>query len=259
MLELIDESQRVPDGGEEDVSARLVGLRLDGESELVAVVDDIPGEEVERLIVAIEGGADILCGAGLGALAPSPEDHDLRTELSGEIEVVQHLAERKAAHLAVIGCEATIAEDWVRKEVGGHHGDHQPSAFDRLAQTSYRMALLGRRGAEREDVVVVEAHPIGPQFGKPGHRHHRVQRRAHGAAEDVDPLPAHRPESERKEVFAARLKHALFPLGASSNHQVVQGVNNRLLFVWITYRSEEHTSELQSLRHLVCRLLLEKR
>src|ERR1039458_3749960 len=27
---------------------------------------------------------------------------------------------------------------------------------------------------------------------------------------------------------------------------------------WITTRSEEHTSELQSLRHLVCRLLLEK-
>src|ERR1039458_2053477 len=31
-------------------------------------------------------------------------------------------------------------------------------------------------------------------------------------------------------------------------------------FFWpVTSRSEEHTSELQSLRHLVCRLLLEKR
>src|SRR5258705_7033914 len=29
--------------------------------------------------------------------------------------------------------------------------------------------------------------------------------------------------------------------------------------VWPTERSEEHTSELQSLRHLVCRLLLEKK
>src|SRR5262245_64163616 len=28
---------------------------------------------------------------------------------------------------------------------------------------------------------------------------------------------------------------------------------------WSRYRSEEHTSELQSLRHLVCRLLLEKK
>src|ERR1035438_1495712 len=29
--------------------------------------------------------------------------------------------------------------------------------------------------------------------------------------------------------------------------------------VWFAYTSEEHTSELQSLRHLVCRLLLEKK
>src|SRR5947199_7166540 len=28
---------------------------------------------------------------------------------------------------------------------------------------------------------------------------------------------------------------------------------------WVCARSEEHTSELQSLRHLVCRLLLEKK
>src|SRR5262245_63758583 len=31
------------------------------------------------------------------------------------------------------------------------------------------------------------------------------------------------------------------------------------LFLGISLRSEEHTSELQSLRHLVCRLLLEKK
>src|SRR5262245_64441356 len=31
-----------------------------------------------------------------------------------------------------------------------------------------------------------------------------------------------------------------------------------LRITWIMPRSEEHTSELQSLRHLVCRLLLEK-
>src|SRR3546814_10218394 len=29
--------------------------------------------------------------------------------------------------------------------------------------------------------------------------------------------------------------------------------------LWLTARSEEHTSELQSLKHLVCRLLLEKK
>src|SRR5205814_9027970 len=32
-----------------------------------------------------------------------------------------------------------------------------------------------------------------------------------------------------------------------------------MLWTWVSIRSEEHTSELQSLRHLVCRLLLEKK
>src|ERR1039458_5643394 len=37
------------------------------------------------------------------------------------------------------------------------------------------------------------------------------------------------------------------------------GPKNRRPVVFIGERSEEHTSELQSLRHLVCRLLLEKK
>src|SRR5947199_6481391 len=36
-------------------------------------------------------------------------------------------------------------------------------------------------------------------------------------------------------------------------------INNALTQKWWHIRSEEHTSELQSLRHLVCRLLLEKK
>src|ERR1035441_4514161 len=34
---------------------------------------------------------------------------------------------------------------------------------------------------------------------------------------------------------------------------------NELIMATISHRSEEHTFELQSLRHLVCRLLLEKK
>src|SRR5262245_64434897 len=39
----------------------------------------------------------------------------------------------------------------------------------------------------------------------------------------------------------------------------VDGLKDTIFRVLLTYRSEEHTSELQSLRHLVCRLLLEKK
>src|ERR1039458_151820 len=49
-------------------------------------------------------------------------------------------------------------------------------------------------------------------------------------------------------LFRSRIDHAGFHAGAGH----VQG------FAGNMQRSEEHTSELQSLRHLVCRLLLEK-
>src|SRR5262245_62520407 len=40
---------------------------------------------------------------------------------------------------------------------------------------------------------------------------------------------------------------------------VPQGALGALAWTAVLVRSEEHTSELQSLRHLVCRLLLEKK
>src|SRR5258705_7319319 len=43
--------------------------------------------------------------------------------------------------------------------------------------------------------------------------------------------------------------------GSGKTHVLVQ----RVIRLLLSGRSEEHTSELQSLRHLVCRLLLEKK
>src|SRR5262245_54058589 len=46
---------------------------------------------------------------------------------------------------------------------------------------------------------------------------------------------------------------------ASQAAALMQASENESEQMMIDYRSEEHTSELQSLRHLVCRLLLEKK
>src|SRR5262245_64585850 len=45
----------------------------------------------------------------------------------------------------------------------------------------------------------------------------------------------------------------------SPNRRAVMSVAPPGAYGTTTFRSEEHTSELQSLRHLVCRLLLEKK
>src|SRR2546426_6054797 len=45
----------------------------------------------------------------------------------------------------------------------------------------------------------------------------------------------------------------------TSAHDSTSGAAGEWLNVWVSYRSEEHTSELQSPCNLVCRLLLEKK
>src|SRR5258705_1879236 len=61
-----------------------------------------------------------------------------------------------------------------------------------------------------------------------------------------DPVPAY-----NQAGHAAAERPALAWLGSSQHEDRI--IKTALL------RSEEHTSELQSLRHLVCRLLLEKK
>src|SRR5438874_8512280 len=48
-------------------------------------------------------------------------------------------------------------------------------------------------------------------------------------------------------------------LGRVAPHLVVEWVPHEIVFIARGARSEEHTSELQSRRDLVCRLLLEKK
>src|SRR5262245_64148088 len=57
-----------------------------------------------------------------------------------------------------------------------------------------------------------------------------------------------------------RNRHALeVELFAANHHLTLAEAVLQVAIAQIEGRSEEHTSELQSLRHLVCRLLLEKK
>src|SRR5262245_66655373 len=61
------------------------------------------------------------------------------------------------------------------------------------------------------------------------------------------------------EIYTLSLHDALpiSPIAALSDGEIFRRTARRYGF--LDLRSEEHTSELQSLRHLVCRLLLEKK
>src|SRR5437899_8338984 len=82
--------------------------------------------------------------------------------------------------------------------------------------------------------------------GQPASEHLAALKRAGCAVvidirEAMEPRPFKTPDA----VLQAGLEYVSIPMG----HGVVGDAT----------RSEEHTSELQSLRHLVCRLLLEKK
>src|SRR5258708_31348857 len=59
----------------------------------------------------------------------------------------------------------------------------------------------------------------------------------------------------RSLAFVAAALLATYPLLRHPTHTIAGGLGVR----WMPQRSEEHTSELQSPDHLVCRLLLEKK
>ena len=67
VAEPLDERERVTDGGQEDVAAQLVRLRLDPEAHVVAAVDHVLATEIDGLAVALERGT-----GGLGEIASTP-------------------------------------------------------------------------------------------------------------------------------------------------------------------------------------------
>src|SRR3712207_8680403 len=82
------------DRRQEDVAARLVGLRLDREPDVVAVVHGVLREEVEPLPVAFQRRPDVLRGVHLGTFTTAPEDVRACSQLRREVEVAHHLAQR---------------------------------------------------------------------------------------------------------------------------------------------------------------------
>src|SRR5438045_6953382 len=66
------------------------------------------------------------------------------------------------------------------------------------------------------------------------------------------------PSAVRRPQLFFRSELWIALLGPSIEEGIV-GIGSTIAAALRAFRSEEHTSELQSLRHLVCRLLLEKK
>src|SRR2546422_6474206 len=96
-----------------------------------------------------------------------------------------------------------------------------------------------------------------PWVEDPGFRHQAVQQLEGVRAEFVSP------KGLERGVMHQCKGHLLFEPWLYGRRQreaaLLDGVHDQLALRNIFQRSEEHTSELQSRLHLVCRLLLEKK
>src|SRR5205814_3102393 len=115
-------------------------------------------------------------------------------------------------------------------------------------------AVHRRRGGDRRKY---DRRPAGAGLDRPRDRGDggagvlRVETQTEALKHVRSPRPTALPPSRR---YSPRLTWSFPPMKT-------QGSNTDVVFIEgkLHVRSEEHTSELQSLRHLVCRLLLEKK
>ena len=140
VLKCRDERQCGADSGQQDVAARLVGLGLDSEPNVIAVVDRVLRQHVDALGIARERRPDVLRRVGLGAFAPTPEHIGLRAKLDSKIEVAHDLAQCIAANRAVVAREAAVLEHRMGEQVGSGH--------------RYDKARFGERVPEASDVLL---------------------------------------------------------------------------------------------------------
>ncbi len=211
MRESVDEGQRVTDGRQQDVAARFIGLRLDGEPQRVLLVKDVLAEQVERLAIAFERGPHVLGAVVFAALPAAPHDERLRTEFGGEVDVAQRLAQREPPDTPIIAGERAVLEDRLGEQVGGDHGHDHAVRLQRGRQPADGAPAVVVATPEWEQVVVVEGQAVCAEFGEPLHRLDRVQSGSGGHTERIVRDPADGPQAEgelvgrlRREVTGCR-------------------------------------------------------
>ena len=93
------------------------------------------------------------------------------------------------------------------EEVRRHHRDLQTGLGERCLERLDPGAAFDVRGAEGDQVVVVEGQAVGTQLSEPVHRFHSVERGSGGRAEWVTGLPTDSPQPKGELVGRGGIGH----------------------------------------------------
>src|SRR2546423_11276432 len=105
MIQRGDEVEVRAGGRHVDVGPRLVWFGFEREPIVVALIDGILTQIVERLAQALDSFVGAAAGVCLDALAPTPQDEYLRAELRAQVHRGASLLHGVSTHLRIVSGE----------------------------------------------------------------------------------------------------------------------------------------------------------
>ena len=201
VVQRLDKGEHGADGGQVEVAAWLVGLRLQGKTQPVALILDVACKKVEYLPKPLQRIERTFAGICLGALSPTPDDVRLGAQFGAQVDGAHGLLQRIGAHSRVVAREGPVAEGGVGEQIRGCHRHDQPGLAERLTERRYDPVTLGRRSIDRDEVVVVQVDAVGAEPGQQVDERFRRAGRAYGRAERVAPDVADCPQAEGEAMI----------------------------------------------------------
>jgi general stress protein 26 len=151
---------------------------------------------------------------GFHALPSTPAHVDPCTELGTEIDHVQGFGDRIAPNSRLVGGKRPILEHRVGEQVRGDHGHLHVCLIQGLTKTPEDGIPLGGFRSVRDEVVIMEVNPVGPQFGQSTDRFDRIQIRPGCRTKGIAPPVPHGPQTKGETMLRfgrIRLPHESLP------------------------------------------------
>ena len=201
VVERLDEGQHVADRRQIEVAARLVRLRLQREAQIIALIDHIFTQKVERLLEPFSGIGRTLAGVRLCAFPPAPEDIRAGAALNAQVDGGHRLLQRVGPHLRVIAGEGAVPKCRVRKKIRRRHRHDQAVLVQRLFEVAHDPVAPGRGRIDRHQVVVMEVDAPRADLPQKLDQLHRRAHLPHRVAERVASNVADGPKTKTEFIF----------------------------------------------------------
>ena len=204
MIKRVDEAEHMADGGEIDIGAWLVRLRLQSKAHLVPVLHHVLAQEVDRIAHTLDRYHRVLPGICFGTFTSTPEDIGGCAQFGTQVNCSHRLLQGKSAYRRIVRGESSIFENRMEEEVRRCHWHDHAIIRERLLELAHNAVTLGRRCIEGNKVVIMQIDAPGPQFREFLHDVNWIKWRANELAEGVASPVADCPESKAKFILFPR-------------------------------------------------------